>query len=140
MVFLICFEPQESKQNPYPQLFQPEFTGVLSFMYCSTVFDQKIGQQVKGWTCKLCGYISKHIEPLLLVTGNNITSHRTYIQELKNYEMHCLKVLLWTNLVSNTITKAFINCQIECPISILFEQLRCRFIALNAHFSWENNQ
>ena len=33
------------------------------------------------------GYISKHIEPLFLVTGNNITSHRTYIQELNNYEM-----------------------------------------------------
>ena len=33
------------------------------------------------------GYISPHIEPMFLVTGNNITSHRTYIEELKNYDM-----------------------------------------------------
>jgi len=33
------------------------------------------------------GYISHYIKPLFLVTGHNITSHRTYLKQLSNYEM-----------------------------------------------------
>ena len=33
------------------------------------------------------GYISRHISPMFLVTGHNITSHRTYLKELHQYDM-----------------------------------------------------
>jgi len=34
--------------------------GVLSFMTVKTVIDEKLGRSVKGWSCKLCGYFTKH--------------------------------------------------------------------------------
>jgi len=34
--------------------------GVLSFMKSLTIQDSKKGRAVNGWTCRLCGYFSKH--------------------------------------------------------------------------------
>ena len=58
----------------FNQFFDPEFYPLLC--------------KPRKWKTSIGGgYISKHIEPMFLVTGNNITSHRTYIEELKNYDM-----------------------------------------------------
>ena len=58
----------------FNQFFDPEF-------YPMVCKPRKWRSSIGG------GYISKHIEPMFLVTGNNITSHRTYIEELKNFDM-----------------------------------------------------
>ena len=62
------------KVKDFNKFFDPEFYPLLC--------------KPRKWKTSIGGgYISRHIEPMFLVTGNNITSHRTYIEELKNYDM-----------------------------------------------------